>query len=1010
MMVDAFIKALSPTRSVTDCIQAKKTLLRSVNSKLSQCLQLSFKNTLSPKTFEAIKINTQQVNNNNSISTFESEFAIRTPASQCLSNRIAYSTISNTVSTTSSESTIASPARTRKNRNNSNTNYTSTGQSPRNRSKAKLQRTSEGAIDTIELTSEDSRATIDSVSLNTPNANISTAQSWNHHIKHGFGFQGRPTTDFLGWRRLHLHEVVRLNEGDFFIIVVPSTQRNEETDIKTARNNYKGRVLDAVIRSRLDIFSDDDNTKQKRKRCALEYLEKNNGVERNSGTHIELPCLLKTYTKRDDYLGTFGASLDERDIIRNVNNGEGMYCELLDFQNMNTTLLKWSEINSVQIFIPHFRGDFRPQVSLSVRKDIHLYCDEVEEKFNVVKDNYIQMLELSLAVEKEKSRVLTNQLRCARSNATDATNNLDNRDKTKDYKDSINSELEDQRLQNFGYNTNLLYIDAWKKHYSRGIHKHQRLLDTSTAERIHRSIEQTFPLHYQVFRSLIFPQQSHTPSRMKKQSYQDKKKSLVNHFLALIRVRWPRYLVHWGIVGTMAMFHKGMNLKIYRNPVLKAFSVGVRTAFKHLDEIHAATTEPRMENLKRQAIANHGSDNYQEYHTVATQRENMTGFYHTGMVYNLVRMKEFNKPIGTVICNVDGSEFVVLSSILVDSWTCRVVVRTKMVGPVKEDDHFTILLPCVGWRIKWMPGESPQPAAIVYVGQEVPPSLYMLKPVGLLDREFVLGNRQWIGIQSNVDEVEKYTPREHVARLEATQRLLEIVRHNNLLEKERALPSLAATSDARAEIEMNRIETSYVAINKLFSEKPNMVDNIENYQRDSIRSWNETCDAVDEYYWPAICPREEMSTDEALLAMVNIFEGLGMIEKAEDGNYVLASSACDRLLFQYGDVLTIKKWHSLEYYILRKMTTIGKEDYVTMMMKVYKRFVKLQDYLHENIHRLQGIFKLFYGGFIQPVQVLLGTRKLRFDPTKASWKDAENETIKLLFGLQRARMDNSDDG
>mmetsp|Transcript_16324 Transcript_16324/g.29505 ORF Transcript_16324/g.29505 Transcript_16324/m.29505 type:complete len:103 (-) Transcript_16324:644-952(-) len=58
------------------------------------------------------------------------------------------------------------------------------------------------------------------------------------------------------------------------------------------------------------------------------------------------------------------------------------------------------------------------------------------------------------------------------------------------------------------------------------------------------------------------------------------------------------------------------------------------------------------------------------------------------------------------------------------------------------------------------------------------------------------------------------------------------------------------------------------------------------------------------------------------------------------------------------------------HLILQQMTAIGKEDYVGMMMKVYKRFIKFHDYLHENIHRLQVIYKFFYGGLIQPIQVL----------------------------------------
>ena len=68
------------------------------------------------------------------------------------------------------------------------------------------------------------------------------------------------------------------------------------------------------------------------------------------------------------------------------------------------------------------------------------------------------------------------------------------------------------------------------------------------------------------------------------------------------------------------------------------------------------------------------------------------------------------------------------------------------------------------------------------------------------------------------------------------------------------------------------------------------------------------------------------------------------------------------------------------------MTHIGRGDYVKVLC-----FVKDQDYLHENIHRVQAIFHLFYGRFIQEIQALLGKTKTRYDPTKGSWE--MHETI-----------------
>ena len=76
------------------------------------------------------------------------------------------------------------------------------------------------------------------------------------------------------------------------------------------------------------------------------------------------------------------------------------------------------------------------------------------------------------------------------------------------------------------------------------------------------------------------------------------------------------------------------------------------------------------------------------------------------------------------------------------------------------------------------------------------------------------------------------------------------------------------------------------------------------------------------------------------------------------------------------------------------------------MMTAYNCIILSQCYLHENIHRLQGIYKLFYGGIIQPIQVLLGMKKIRLDPTKGSWSDHEYLVKCIMFAIERLRMEN----
>ena len=64
------------------------------------------------------------------------------------------------------------------------------------------------------------------------------------------------------------------------------------------------------------------------------------------------------------------------------------------------------------------------------------------------------------------------------------------------------------------------------------------------------------------------------------------------------------------------------------------------------------------------------------------------------------------------------------------------------------------------------------------------------------------------------------------------------------------------------------------------------------------------------------------------------------------------------------------------------------------------KIIFVQDYLNENFHRLQGIYKPFWGGFLQPTQVLLASKKIKFDPTKRDWKWHEYHVMKIFFAIQ----------
>ena len=557
-----------------------------------------------------------------------------------------------------------------------------------------------------------------------------------------------------------------------------------------------------------------------------------------------------------------------------------------------------------------------------------------------------------------------------------------------DFQLALDNELEHNNLNNFAVATDLRYKEAFYVAYST-FQKRGCLLSEDVTGKIMSDLVKYFPLHFQAFKSLIFTQRNLRPSNQDKPLYLRKCKSLVNHVCAMVRIRNPKRLTHWATVATMAMWKRGMAQRVGRNPVMKAFSIGPRFAFSMLDKIYSDTELDRRQLLALQQICSHSSDNYNQYHAHSIQVTNKAGIMHLGMVFNAVRCKEWNKPIGTIYQDKDGKLWVVESSRLSSDFVCSVRLKEKRMDGNQQQSWATqkVKMPCIGWTIKYLPGVPVRHPPITYINQQIPPAVTMVLPAELLPRQVIMQNRDWSSLRDTAWR--NMNPREYVKWVGGSRRLNKMLYY--------------VKSRGTVDQKIGDDEKMVSVLQTILEENKQIHRNVRNFQKDMNKKFNETYDAQDKFIWPPVSPREEMKNEQALLAMVNIFDELGMIDKIDDGKYAISETAAQRWIFQGGDVLTIKKWYSLAYLVLQQMTAVGKEEYVGMMMKVYKRFIKFHDYLHENIHRLQVIYKFFYGGLIQPIQVLLGTKKVKLDPTKGSWKTHEWLVIKILYAARSLR-------
>jgi hypothetical protein len=102
-----------------------------------------------------------------------------------------------------------------------------------------------------------------------PNADDTIMEQWRLLLSDGFGFHGKPTTEFMGWRRLTLAELLHLDVGSFFLLSIPPNSRHEDSDMIKLRKAFTKRVNKAVIWSKRNEFPENGQSIERR---AIHYL------------------------------------------------------------------------------------------------------------------------------------------------------------------------------------------------------------------------------------------------------------------------------------------------------------------------------------------------------------------------------------------------------------------------------------------------------------------------------------------------------------------------------------------------------------------------------------------------------------------------------------------------------------------------------------------------------------------------------------------------------------------
>ena len=353
-------------------------------------------------------------------------------------------------------------------------------------------------------------------------------------------------------------------------------------------------------------------------------------------------------------------------------------------------------------------------------------------------------------------------------------------------------------------------------------------------------------------------------------------------------------------------------------------------------------------------------------------------------------MKVFELPRESVIKSPAGKLFVVTKCERQSPYWC--IVSCKEKDDPTDSTMVHISWPSIGWMYSSVPGLEVQPP-LTYIDQKFPSPLYLHGPINWSDDRILLYSRKYNDISC-----ESFSAKRYYDLILAREQYMDLINfdHKTQFDSENVSISHAQNESC--------YEYKLLLLHNLFRNQQSSLNCVKFFQNDYLKMMNSTHTAVDEFILFPLCPRDEISYSGVLLTSINISTHLGLIEKTTNAKFKPAKNAHLRRIFQFGDVLTDERMANIDLRVLSHLTKIGHEDYVRVIYNSTKTYIKQHDYLHEIIHYLGTVFKVDYPGFLQPIQVLIGTKRIGIDPVKGKWRDHEYFIEKVLNACKHLRL------
>jgi hypothetical protein len=137
------------------------------------------------------------------------------------------------------------------------------------------------------------------------------------------------------------------------------------------------------------------------------------------------------------------------------------------------------------------------------------------------------------------------------------------------------------------------------------------------------------------------------------------------------------------------------------------------------------------------------------------------------------------------------------------------------------------------------------------------------------------------------------------------------------------------------------------------------IDIAQQLQSDMVEHCSLCSKHGDSFIHLPLVGRDETTNERMLLTNAALLENLGLLVKKDKGCFLLGLNATKRTVFMYGDALSVDFHSRLYNIILQKITQLGNEDYVRMLLDAHSAVIMQKGHFHQQMHQLSVICTLF---------------------------------------------------